>query len=145
MVTQFQAAGEARFSMSAFQQIRANAAWVADNFGKQSGIEPFAYTDESVAYLDDFLDRQADVVKASEGSVNKFVSLLGAYLGECIIAKYGGEWQESPQGLFIRIRSGKQHCILQPFQKVYKRIANGTEDNLASYFTHFIPQVLAQR
>jgi hypothetical protein len=144
MVTQFQAAGEARFSMSAFQQIWANAAWVADNFGKQSGIEPFAYTDESVAYLDDCLDRQADVVKASEASVNKFVSLLGAYLGECIIAKYGGEWQESPQGLFISIRTGKQCHILQPFHKVYKRIVDGTEDSLGSYFTDFIPRVMAQ-
>jgi hypothetical protein len=131
--------------MSAFQQIRANAAWVAENFGKQSGIEPFAHSAESVAYLDAFLDRQAAVVNASEASVNKFVSLLGAYLGECIIAKYGGEWQESPQGLFISIRSGKQHYILQPFQKVYKRIANGTEDSLGSYFADFIPRVMAQR
>jgi len=130
--------------MSAFQQIRANAAWVAENFGKQSGIEPFAHTDESIAYLDDFLDRQAAVVKASEASINKFVSLLGAYLGECIIARYGGEWQESPQSLFISIRSGNQSYILQPFHKVYKRIANGAEDSLGCYFTDFIPRVMAR-
>ena len=45
-------------SMSALQQIRWNAAWVAENIGKQSGIEPFAYTAESVRYLEQFLVRQ---------------------------------------------------------------------------------------
>lgn len=129
--------------MSPLQQIRENAAWVAENLGKQSGIEPFAYTAESVDYLDQFLERQEAVVKASELSVNKFVHLLGAYLGECILANYGGDWQESPQGLAIFIRTKTQAHWLQPFHKVYKRIANGSEDNLGFYFSVFIPQVLA--
>jgi hypothetical protein len=38
--------------MSTVQQIRENAAWVAEHLGTQSGIEPFAYTAESVHYLD---------------------------------------------------------------------------------------------
>ena len=61
------------------------------DIGKQSGIEPFAYTAESVRYLEQFLVRQEALVKASGLSVNKYVHLLGAYLGECIIANYGGE------------------------------------------------------
>ena len=128
----------------ALQQIRSNAAWVADNFGKQSGIDPFAHTAASIHYLDEFLDRQAAMVTASEASVNKFVSLLGAYLGECIIANYGGEWQESPQGIAIAVKTDTHHHILQPFHKVYKRITNGMEDSLGFYFEEFIPQVLAQ-
>jgi hypothetical protein len=87
------------------QQIRANAAWVVESIGKQSGIEPFAYTAESVDYLEQFLVRQEAVVKASELSINKYVHLLGAYLGESILANYGGEWQESPQGLAIFIQT----------------------------------------
>jgi hypothetical protein len=129
--------------MSQLQQIKANAALVAEKFGKQSGIEPFFNTPESVAYLDDFLERQAKIVKASEESVNRFVSLLGAYLGECILATYGGEWHESPQGLSIVIHSKGQFNLIQPFHKVYKRIANGKEDSLACYFSEFIPHVLA--
>jgi hypothetical protein len=129
--------------VSQLQQVRANAAWVAENFGKQSGIEPFAHTPESVEYLDSFLERQDAMVKTSEASVNKFVGLFGAYLGECIIATYGGEWQESPQGLAIAIQSRTQHHTLQPFHKVYKRITNGSEDSLGFYFAEFIPQVLA--
>jgi hypothetical protein len=129
--------------MSQLQQIKANAAFVAEKFGKQSGIEPFTNTPESVAYLDAFLDRQAAIVKASEDSVNRFVSLLGAYLGECILATYGGRWQESDQGLSIVIQAGGKVHLLQPFHKVYKRIANGSEDSLAFYFSEFIPHVLA--
>jgi hypothetical protein len=129
--------------MSPLQQIRANAAWVAESFGKQSGIEPFAYTAESVDYLDQFLERQGASVKASALSVNKFVHLLGAYLGECIIANYGGEWQESPQGAAVFIRTKTQAHWLLPFHKVYERITNGSEDNLRFYFSEFIPRVLA--
>jgi hypothetical protein len=129
--------------MSQLKQIQSNAAWVAENFGKQSGIEPFAYTAESIDYLDAFLERQEAMVKASEASINKFVSLLGAYLGECIIANYGGEWQESPQGLAILFHTKTQAHWLQPFHKVYKRITNGSEDSLRLYFSEFIPQVLA--
>jgi hypothetical protein len=129
--------------MSQLQQVRANAAWVAENFGKQSGIEPFAHTAGSIDYLDAFLERQEALVKASGESVNRFVSLLGAYLGECIIANYGGEWLESPQGLAIRIHTKTQIHFLQPFHKVYKRIANGSEDSLGFYFSEFIPRVLA--
>ena len=67
--------------MSALQQIRWNAAWVAENIGKQSGIEPFAYTAESVRYLEQFLVRQEALVKASGLSVNKYVHLLGGVPG----------------------------------------------------------------
>jgi hypothetical protein len=127
---------------AALQQIRSNAAWVTENFGKQSGIVPFANTRESIGYLDEFLERQAALVTDSEASINKFVSLIGAYLGECIIAKYGGEWQESGQGVSIVIKTDSQHHFLQPFHKVYKRISNGMEDSLGVYFTEFIPHVL---
>jgi hypothetical protein len=129
--------------MSPLQHIRENAAWVAENIGKQSGIEPFAYTAESVHYLEHFLVRQEALVKASELSINKYVHLLGAYLGEGILANYGGEWQESPQGLAILIRTKTRTHWLRPFDRVYKRITNGSEDNLGAYFSEFIPQVLA--
>jgi hypothetical protein len=72
------------------------------------------------------------------------VSLLGAFLGEAIIATYGGAWQQSEQGLALSIQSGGQVHILQPFEKVHKRLTNGSEDSLHFYFATFLPQVLAQ-
>jgi hypothetical protein len=129
--------------MSPAQQIRENAAWVAEHIGKQSGIEPFAYTAESVRYLDQFLARQEASVKSSGLSVNKYVHLLGAYLGECIIANYGGQWQESPEGPAVCIRTRAQAHWLRPFHEVYQRITNGGEDDLGRYFSEFIPRSLA--
>jgi len=129
--------------MSAIPQIKANAAWVIDNFGPQSGIDPFAYTPASIEYVDGFLQRQEAMVRASDASINKFVGLLGAYLGEAIIAKYGGEWQEKPNGIGIEIRTGSHVHFLQPFHKVHKRIVNGIEENLHAYFNQFIPAVIA--
>jgi hypothetical protein len=87
--------------------------------------------------------RQEALVKASGLSVNKYIHLLGAYLGECIIAHYGGAWQESPEGLAICIRTETRVHWLQPFPKVSKRITNGSEDDLGHYFSEFIPQLLA--
>ncbi len=127
------------------QQIHQNAAWVAENIGKQSGIEPFAYTAESVDYLEQFLVRQEAMVKASQLGINKYVHLLGAYLGECILANYGGEWQESPQGLANLIRTKTRAHWFQPFHKVYERITGGSEHNLGFYFSKFIPEVLASK
>lgn len=128
--------------MPPLQQIRWNAAWVAENIGKRSGIEPFAYTAESIHYVERFLACQEALVKASGLSVNKYVHLLGAYLGECIIANYGGAWQESPEGA-ICIRTKTQAHWLQPFRKVHQRITNGPEDDLGLYFSEFIPRLLA--
>src|SRR5262249_15799247 len=116
--------------------------WVAENIGKQSGIEPFAYTAESVHHLEQFLVCQEALVKASGLSVNKYVHLLGAYLGECIIANYGGEWQGAPEGA-ICLRTKTQAHWLQPFDNVSKRITNGSADDLGLYFSEFIPQLLA--
>ncbi len=128
--------------MSAIPQIRSNAAWVVDNFGPQSGIDPFAYTPESIAFLDGFIERQNAIVRDSDASVSKFVSLLGAYLGETIIAAYGGEWQETPNGIGIAVRTPSHVHFLQPFHKVHKRIVNGIEDSLSVYFNDLIPTVL---
>ena len=119
---------------SALQQIHANAAWVTDNFGKLSGLDPFAFTPESLDYIDGYLDRQAAMVTESPDSINKFVGLFGAYLGECIIAKYGGEWSESDSGLTLAINHGTQCYILSPFQRVYQRISDGMSNSLRYYY-----------
>jgi hypothetical protein len=124
------------------EQIRANAAWVARRLSQQSGLVPFA-PPESVAYLDGYLERHRLVIKPWEDRINRFVCLLGAYLGECIVATYGGEWCVAEESLTILIRTDTRLHLLKPFHKVYKRIVNGHEDDLAFYFTEFIPRVLA--
>ena len=130
--------------MSAPPQIKKNAQWVIDNYGPQSGLPQFGYDPQSIAYLDEFIDRQGASFSSNEQSSDRIVSLLGAFLGEAIIATYGGAWQQSEQGLSLCIQSGGQVHILQPFHKVYKRLTNGPEDSLHFYFTNFLSQVVSQ-
>jgi len=128
--------------MSESPQIKQNAQWVIQNFGPESGLAQFGYNADSVGYLDTFLDRQGASFRSNEQSTNKIVSLLGAFLGEAIIATYGGAWQQTADGLALAIESGSQRHILQPFHKVYKRLINGPVDNLRYYFATFLPQVV---
>lgn len=130
--------------MPAPSQIKQNAQWVIDNFGPQSGLPQFGYNAQSVAYLDTFIDRQGESFRSSKQSTDRIMSMLGAFLGEAIIATYGGDWQQSDQGLALSIQSGGQVHILQPFHKVHKRLTGGPEDSLHLYFATFLPQVLSQ-
>jgi hypothetical protein len=130
--------------MPAPPQIKKNAQWVIDNFGPQSGLPHFGYDAPSIAYLDTFIDRQGESFRASEQSTDRIVSLLGSFLGEAIIATYGGDWQQSDTGLCIVVQSGGQVHLTQPFHKVHKRLINGQEDSLHFYFATFLPQVLSR-
>jgi hypothetical protein len=125
------------------QQIKKSAQWVIENFGPESGLPRFSYDAESVAYLDSFIDRQGESFRGSEQSTNKIVSLLGAFLGEAIIGRYGGEWQQTSDGISLRVPAGGQLHVLQPFHKVHKRLMNGPEDSLHYYFATFLPQVFS--
>lgn len=71
---------------STLQQIKENAVWVTERFAPESGLEQFAYSAESVLYLEQYLISHEAEVRATPLSINKYVHLLGAYLGECIIA-----------------------------------------------------------
>jgi hypothetical protein len=130
-------------TMAAPPQIKKNAQWVIDNFGPQSGLERFDYDAESVAYLDTFIDRQGESFRANNASLDRIVSLLGAFVGEAIIATYGGEWQQSGQGISLLVKRGESVHILQPFQKVHARIANGPADSLYNYFATLLPVALS--
>jgi hypothetical protein len=131
-------------AMSAPTQIKKNAQWVIDNFGPESGVPQFGYNAQSVAYLDTFLDRQGESLRASDQSTDRIVSLLGSFLGEAIIASYGGNWQQSEAGIAIVLESGAQVHFVNPFHKILKRLTNGQEENLHAYFARFLPQVLSQ-
>src|SRR5262245_2349150 len=120
--------------MAAPQEIKKNAQWVIDNFGPQSGLPHFGYDAQSVGYLDTFIDRQGMSFRSSEKSIERIISLLGAFVGEAIIATYGGEWQQRENGISVAVQSGGQMHFIQPFDKVHKRLINGKEENLRAYF-----------
>jgi hypothetical protein len=64
----------------------------------------------------------------------------GAYIGEVLRRNYGGEWIVE-NGIFaLHIANAR----IYPSSKVYKRLTNGPEDNIAFYYETFKSQLLKQ-
>ena len=67
-----------------------------------------------------------------EDEVKGLTNSMGAFLGECIIANYGGVWRKSENGeLGIYFNSGDSAF---PFAKVEKQLRNGGIDSILSFY-----------
>jgi hypothetical protein len=129
--------------MSVILQIRKNAQALIDNLGPHSGLSAFGYDADSVAFLDGFIDRQGEGIRSSPQGIDNFVSMAGAFLGEAVIATFGGEWQQKEGSISICIRAGDQYHLVMPFQRIHNRLMNGTEYSLAYFFSTALPQIVS--
>lgn len=125
-------------------QIRRNARSVVEQFGPESGVADFGCNLPSMAYLDGFLSRQAGLIKQDQQTQDKFVSLFGSFVGECIISLYGGKWTMGQDGIQLEVTQGEKLHIIQPFHKVAKRVEFGESESLTSYFRDMLPAALGQ-
>lgn len=128
--------------MSAITQIKSNAEWVRENFGPESGLADFGYNSKSVAYLDAVIGQIAEA-RPDAQTLAKYVSLLGAFLGEALLACHGGRWVETDEFPVLQIERGEVVHVIQPFGKVQKRIVNGEADSLVFFIGAFVPGILA--
>jgi hypothetical protein len=110
---------------------------------RSAGNEQFGFDRKSVAHVDGFVERMSKSARRNEQRRAHLVSFVGSYLGEAILAAYGGKWVELDGGLVIHIEHGERISMLQPYGKVHDRIMNGDEDNLEFYFAEFIPKTLS--
>jgi hypothetical protein len=122
--------------------IKNNAAAVVKMFSAPGQGATFGLTAQSVAALDNYIERTVNAT-TTDATKQKLMNLIGSFLGECIVAKYGAEWTITKEGgpRLTLSAAGTLH-FLDPFGKVAKRIQNGSEDNLAFYFAEFIPHVI---
>jgi hypothetical protein len=109
-------------------RIKQNAQLVVSIAEKQLDTK-IAYDREGVAWLDGYIQRQHEHgdPKNHEGLINT----LGSFFGECIIATYGGEWQQTEYGWSVTFAN--QNAAF-PFAKVSKHLENGSEDSVLSMF-----------
>lgn len=106
----------------------------------------FDYSEESVQILEDicallhkkktlnFWQRLVEK-PPSEKNIIEMSSRLGAYLGEVIRKKMGGEWKvEDPtgEGNTMVLQIGEMKIF--PVARVYYRLKNGAENNVWHYF-----------
>ena len=130
--------------MSVIDQLKKNANWVRDNFGRESGLSDFGYNAPSIEYVDGFIERNVRGTR-DRNTLAKYISLLGAFVGEAIRSQHGGEWIETDNFPVLKIERGEMVHGIQPFGKVEKRIVNGESDSLIFFFNDFVPAILEGR
>ncbi|NQD36092.1 hypothetical protein HPT27_03585 [Permianibacter sp. IMCC34836] len=74
----------------------------------------------------------------SEEEIQTVCKMLGGYIGEVYRRTKGGEWAINQEYQTIGLTSGEAWIF--PPAKVHKRLTNGTEDNLQSYFRVILEQ-----
>ena len=66
-----------------------------------------------------------------EEQLTQASKMWGAYVGEVIRRRYGGQWSTAADGVLQLALSG---YTAQPIVKVRSRIVNGPADNIRFYF-----------
>ena len=93
------------------------------------------FSESSVEKVEEIAARALAQPRFSEERRAELAKLFGVYLGEVARRNHGGEWL-IPQGgpmagaLVLQGKGGQS----SPPSKVYKRLANGGEDNLTVYY-----------
>ena len=116
------------------RRIQANAKLAVEQLSVASGLETFGFDAPSVEWLEGYIERQ----RANDPNpdfVKNLSSVLGCFLGECIIRTYGGEWSDDEQyGLCVALNHGNAAF---PLAKVRKQFDNGVDggDGIYGFFT----------
>lgn len=111
------------------------------------------YSPESIEYIEKIAAQlEASIPKSkfarlfkkgpSDEEIDQVCKMLGGYIGEVYRRERNGEWgfnqDVAPGNLVIELKCGD--LAMFPPAKVHKRLVNGAEDNLQSYFTVMVEQ-----
>ncbi len=133
--------------MTQEEKIKANAQLVIEGLGPAATeLDDFGLNRESVEWVDGYIERQRKR-GGSKAEIESLVSVIGSFLGECIIQNYGGKWGEfdGHWGIMFSERPPdmpmaeeiitqteeealSEACTLQavfPFSKVFKQFQQG--------------------
>jgi len=115
--------------MDELEKIQANARLVIEHLGPASGLNDFGLNAASLRWVDDFIARMRG--SADKATREKFSSILGSFLGECVITQYGGKWEWSDDHLGVRVN---ERLTFFPFSKVSKHFQNEDGDSISAAF-----------
>jgi hypothetical protein len=113
------------------EQIKELARTFISRCSEKLGVN-LEYDRASVEWVDGYIERVRPHL--DEPSIDGLASWIGSFLGECIIANYGGEWRESDVmwGVFFSEANDKNAAF--PFNKVRKQLSNGATDSILSFY-----------
>ena len=118
-------------SLSLEEKLHLNAKLVIEHMSKPAGFE-LGFNEESVEWIDGFIERQRSQEGFEIESVRGLVNNLGSFLGVCMCEELGGEWKQQSNGqLAVEFSDGNAAF---PFNKVQKQFANGEEDSILSFY-----------
>lgn len=117
-------------------EYKALAARVVSSFRDELGVD-LKYDKHSIEWLDGYINRIGPQLQKE--SVSGLATALGAYLGETIIATYGGAWAYFEQVDQWGIRFEDDNGAF-PISKVCKQLEDGEFDSILSFFT-MIPTI----
>ena len=113
------------------EHIKANAEMVIKELRPLSRID-FGYTLESVEWLEGYIERlRTSEEFASEELRHNLTNMFGCFLGECIVRRYGGKWEQQDGRWCVAFNHENAAC---PFAKVAKQFDNGLDDGIAIFF-----------
>lgn len=96
-----------------------------------------SYDDDAVAWLSACLEQAREDLDAGDRAA--LVGTHGSFLGDCIIAELGGEWDEEAGEPCVRIRHDLR---AYPYARVELHLRHGERDSVGRYF--WVLRILAQ-
>jgi hypothetical protein len=104
-----------------------------ETFGRDLNVT-LSYDEASLEYLDGYIGRTRDAIREkSGGKYTGLVNVIGSFLGECIIANFGGQWKQSENGAWGVYFENNSAAF--PFAKVQKAFSeDGQFQSIASFY-----------
>ena len=123
--------------MSLEEKFKELAEKVIKTLSERAGVE-LGYDGPSVEWVDGFIERQRG--RFPGAAADGLVNVIGAFVGECVIANHGGRWRRDEHGWGVFFDDGN---AAYPFAKVRKQFDNGREggDSIHSFY-QTIPAIL---
>ena len=106
------------------------------------------YSEGSLEQVERLLARFHDeLTSANPGSkLEEMAKIWGGYLGEVVRRRFGGEWsiEKYPAGDFLIVTLNVNGARLFPSMKVHKRLTEGSNENIWSFYQSVRAKLEAQ-
>ena len=112
-------------------QIKDLAQKLVSTLSERLGVQ-LRYDRASVEWVDGYIERVR--LNLDESSIVGLTTSIGSFLGECVIANYGGQWRESEGSWGVFFSDSNDRSAAFPFNKVRKQLLNGAEDSILSFY-----------
>ncbi|MBC8082291.1 MAG: hypothetical protein H7Z21_03710 [Hymenobacter sp.] len=97
-----------------------------------------AFDAAAVRQLAEFIEAQRTTLPAADRP--GVTTALGCFLGQCLVAVYGGTWAQGPDGT-TGVGIGPHH-FFNPFYRVSQQLDKGLPESVAAFFAG-VPERLA--